>query len=441
MLSRQTIETVQATIPVLVAHGETLTRHFYRRMFTGDPGVRAFFNPAHQHTGGQQRALAAAICAYAQNIENPAALADAVEIIAQKHCSLGVLPEHYPVVGKHLLGSIKEVLGDAATDAILSAWGEAYGLLADVLIQREAEIYAQQQREHGWSGYGRFIVRSKRREGGNITSLYLARADGTPVAPFKPGQYVTVRVPAPAVESDSGAPATTMRNYSLSGPVGAPVYRISVKRELGPDAAVPAGYVSNYLHDEVEEGDIVEVAPPCGEFVLQEPPTVALAAPAAPATPLTAAAAPAEPLVLIAGGVGVTPVLSMLHAALRSEKYAGRDIWFIQGAVDGDAHAFRDEVQRLADLYPRLHVHVRYSNPVRADRERERFDSTGVVDAALIRELIEQPAGDFYFCGPKPMMAGLLNGLLAWGVEESRLHYEFFGPAQSLRETAQPAVA
>jgi nitric oxide dioxygenase len=428
MLCRQIVETVQATIPVLVAHGETLTRHFYQRMFTGDPAVRAFFNPAHQQSGGQQRALAAAICAYAQNIENPAALAGAVELIAQKHCSLGVLPEHYPVVGKHLLGSIKEVLGDAATDAIVNAWAEAYGVLADILIQREAEIYAQQQREHGWSGFGRFIVHSKRRESGNITSLYLARADGKPVAPFKPGQYVTVRVPAPEVaEGDSGAPATTMRNYSLSGPSGAPVYRISVKRELGADAAAPAGHVSSYLHDEVEEGDVIEVAPPCGEFVLQEP--------------AAKDHSPAGPLVLIAGGVGATPVLSMLHAALGCTKCADRDLWFIQGAVDGDAHAFRDEVQRLADLHLRLRVHVRYSNPTRADRERELFDSTGVIDAALVRELIEQPAGDFYFCGPKPMMAGLLNGLLAWGVDESRVHYEFFGPAQSLRETAQPAVA
>jgi nitric oxide dioxygenase len=430
MLSRQTIETVQATIPVLVQHGETLTRHFYRRMFTGDPAVRAFFNPAHQHTGGQQRALAAAICAYAQNIENLAALAGAVEIIAQKHCSLGVLPEHYPIVGKHLLGSIQEVLGDAATDAIINAWAEAYGLLADILIKREAEIYAQQQREHGWSGFGRFIVHSKRRESGNITSLYLTRADGKPVAPFKPGQYVTVRVPAPERlegDGDGGASATTMRNYSLSGPAGAPVYRISVKRELGPDASAPAGHVSTYLHDEVEEGDVVEVAPPCGEFVLQEP---------------ARDDASAGPLVLIAGGVGVTPVLSMLHAALGRTTGADRDIWFIHGAVDGDAHAFRDEVQRLADLHPRLHVHVRYSNPTRADRERELFDSTGVVDAALVRELIERPAdADFYFCGPKPMMAGLLNGLLACGVDESRLHYEFFGPAQSLREIAQPAVA
>jgi nitric oxide dioxygenase len=434
MLSRQTVETVQATIPVLVAHGETLTRHFYRRMFTGDPAVRAFFNPAHQHSGSQQRALAAAICAYAQNIENPAALAGAVEIIAQKHCALGVQPEHYPVVGSHLLGSIKEVLGDAATDGILNAWGEAYGLLADILIKREAEVYAEQQRVHGWSGFGRFIVHAKRRESANITSLYLVRADGKPVAPFKPGQYVTVRVPAPAATPDDpGAPATTMRNYSLSSPAGTPVYRISVKRELcapGVATSAPDGHVSTYLHDEVEEGDVIEVAPPCGEFVLQEPATGG------------PAAAAAGPLVLIAGGVGVTPVLSMLHAALGCPKCADRDIWFIQGAVDGDAHAFRDEVQHLADLHPRLHVHVRYSNPTRDDRERELFDSTGVVDAALVRELVDRPtAGDFYFCGPRPMMAGLLNGLLAWGVDESRLRYEFFGPAQSLRESVQPAVA
>src|SRR4051794_23403849 len=111
----------------------------------------------------------------------------------------------------------------------------------------------------------------------------------------------------------------------------------------------------------------------------------------------------------------------------RSDRRDMRDVWFIHGAVDGDSHAFREEVQRLADLYPRLHVHVRYSSPTRTDRERELFDSTGVIDAPLVRELLdEQPAGDFDFCGPKPIMAGLLSGLLAWGVSESRLHYEFF---------------
>src|SRR4051794_22318349 len=106
MLSAETIAIIKATVPALRAHGETLTRHFYRRMFTGNPEVRAFFNPAHQHSGSQQRALAAAICAYAEHIENPAVLGAAVELIAQKHASLDVKPEHYPVVGEHLLASI-----------------------------------------------------------------------------------------------------------------------------------------------------------------------------------------------------------------------------------------------------------------------------------------------------------------------------------------------
>src|SRR4051812_45944216 len=109
-------------------------------MFAGDPQVRAFFNAAHQHSGGQQRALAGAICTYAANIDNLGALGPAVELIAQKHCSLNIQPEHYPIVGKHLLVAIKDVLGDAVTDTVLGAWAEAYGFLADVLIGREKAI-------------------------------------------------------------------------------------------------------------------------------------------------------------------------------------------------------------------------------------------------------------------------------------------------------------
>src|SRR5687767_4727357 len=144
VLSAETIAVIKATIPALQAHGETLTRHFYKRMFNANPEVKAFFNPAHQHAGSQQRALAAAILAYATHIENPGALAGAVELIAQKHVSLGVKAEHYPVVGENLLAAIKEVLGDAATEGVIKAWGQAYGVLADIMIKREAEIYNEQ---------------------------------------------------------------------------------------------------------------------------------------------------------------------------------------------------------------------------------------------------------------------------------------------------------
>ena len=115
MLTEHTIAIVKATAPVVAPQAEAITRRFYTLMFTQNPEVQAYFNPAHQHSGGQQKALAGAICAYAANIDNLAALGPAVELIAQKHCSLGIQPEHYPIVGKHLLAAIKDVLGDAAT--------------------------------------------------------------------------------------------------------------------------------------------------------------------------------------------------------------------------------------------------------------------------------------------------------------------------------------
>src|SRR6187397_2054432 len=115
MLQPKTIEIIKAITPLVAANAETITRRFYQLMFEGDPQVKAFFNQAHQHSGGQQRALAGAICAYFANIDNLAALGPAVELIAQKHCSLAIQPEHYPIVGKHLLVAIKDVLGEAAT--------------------------------------------------------------------------------------------------------------------------------------------------------------------------------------------------------------------------------------------------------------------------------------------------------------------------------------
>ena len=247
MLKPETIAVIKQTVPVLQAHGEDLTRHFYARMFRENPEVLAFFNPAHQRTGGQQRALAGAICAYAQHVDNPAALADAVELIAQKHVSLGIRPEHYPIVGENLLASIREVLGEAATDDIIDAWAEAYGALASIFIQREDQIFSEQEADYGWQGFKTFLVEKRERCSDNIESFYLCPADGTALAPHKPGQYITVKLPLP----DGGS---TMRNYSLSNKPGEPWFRISVKREVATEAGAPEGVVSSYLHDQLRGG-------------------------------------------------------------------------------------------------------------------------------------------------------------------------------------------
>lgn len=405
MPSKQTIEIIKQTVPVLIEHGEALTRHFYKRMFTHDPQVAEFFNPAHQHTGTQQRALAGAICAYAQHIDNPEAITDAVELIAHKHASLGIKAEHYPIVGKHLLASIKELLGDAATEQIIDAWAEAYGILADIFIQREAHIYQEHEAEHGWTGFRPFTVHRKASESEVITSFYLKPIDGAPIGNFHAGQYLTIRVPF----SDGG---TTMRNYSISSAPGADHFRISVKREESLADDAPDGYVSHVLHYDITEGDLVEVGPPCGSFILD------------------VSAPESRPLVLISGGVGVTPMIAMLHEVI--SRQPTRDIYFIHGSLNSRTHALGNEVHGLTFDHAHLRTHVRYSEPLNDDLDNERCDSTGFIDGTLIRSLVPSPDADFYYCGPKPFMTSVHQALYEWGTPEGQQYHEYFGPAEQL---------
>lgn len=277
MLDEYTIAIVKSTAPILEEHAETLTRHFYKRMFTYNPEVAPLFNPANQVAGLQQKALAGAICAYAANIDNLAALGSAVELIAHKHASLQVEPEHYPIVGQNLIASIQEVLGDGATPDVIRAWTKAYEFLAKILIERESQIYDEHvTTTGGWKGFKFMRVIKKEVESSIITSFYLIPLDGKKPPHFKPGQYITVRVPY--LEGQ-----TTMRNYSLSNKPGEEWLRISVKREMGHKSTTPDGYVSNYLHDNINVGAMLEIGPPCREFFLniterQERPLVLLAA-------------------------------------------------------------------------------------------------------------------------------------------------------------------
>ncbi len=401
-LSDRTISIVKSTAPILQEHGETLTRHFYQRMFRENPEVAPLFNPTNQAGGTQQRALAGAICAFAANVDQLEVLGAAVERIAQKHAGLRILPEHYPIVGSNLLASIREVLGEGATDEVIDAWAEAYNFLAGILIGRESHIYAIQARtEHGWNGFKPFRIAAKRRESDVITSFQLEPADGKPVPTYKPGQYLTVRVP-------DGKGSTTLRNYSLSSAPRPGHFRISVKAEQD-------GLVSNYLHG-LQPGSEIEVGPPCGEFFLD----------------LTEHHE--RPLVLLSAGVGITPVLSILESVL--EEQPEREVVFIHGAINGRTHAFRDRLNELARNHAKLKSHVRYSEPTAEDKEAQRHDSEGFIDAELIESLVPRKDCDYYFCGPKPFMAAIYRQLLAWGIPGGQVHFEFFGPREELEAHA-----
>ncbi len=411
MLSEKTIEIVKAITPVVAANAETITRRFYELMFQGNPEVQAFFNQAHQHSGGQQKALAAAICAYFVNIENLGVLGPAVEIIAQKHCSLGIQPEHYPIVGKHLLVAIKGVMGDAATDEIIAAVADAYGLLADVCINREKEIYtAQKAVVGGWNGFRPFVVDRKVPESEVITSFYLKPQDNGPLPVFKAGQFITLRVDHPI------AP-TSPRNYSLSDRPGNEYYRISVKKESGHGAEKPNGLISCYLHDAVHPGDLLEVGPPCGEFTI-DPTKV-----------------DDRPLVFVAGGIGITPLLSMAKSLVYEGVLA--PIHFLHAVKNSATHAFADEVQKMVSDKDFVQTCILYDAPLEGDVESGKCDRSGRVDGELLRSWTPWREADFYICGPAPFMQSVYSGLEELGVDESRIHFEYFGPKQELLENAK----
>lgn len=414
MLSDQTIRIVKSTAPVLQVHAETLTRYFYQRMFAHNPEVGPFFNAANQAGGAQQRALAGAICAYAANIDNLEALGDAVELIAHKHASLQIKPEHYPIVGENLLASISEVLGEAATQEVVNAWGEAYQLLAGILISREQQIYTEnEQKVGGWHGFRDFVIDRKQPESSLITSFYLKPVDGGPLPDFLPGQYITVQM----YTADG---STTMRNYSLSDAPGTGYFRISVKRETGRHGEEPDGYISNKLH-QLDAGALLKIGPPCGEFVYDP------------------AVQPDRPLVLMAAGVGITPILSILKTALQATP--ARPVTLIHACVNEGVQAFRHDLEMLTEHYKNLTLHFRYSDAATASDERYGYLSTGFVDTAFLESVLQNRDADFYFCGPEPFMVGVAHTLRAWDIPVSQVHFEFFGPRQALERPGGCPVA
>ena len=285
MLSQKTIEIVKSTAPVLEVKGQEITSCFYKLLFTNHPELLNIFNHANQSKGRQQTALANTVYAAAKYIDQLEVLIPAVKQIAHKHRSLAIKPEHYPIVGKYLLEAIKEVLGEAATDEIITAWGEAYGEIANVFISVEKAMYTEaQEQEGGWIDFKEFVVADKKEESSIITSFYLKPKDHGKVPSFTPGQYITIQVSIPGEEY------TLNRQYSLSDAPGKDYFRISVKKEAECN---PKGKVSNYLHDEINVGDTIKVSAPAGDFVMENNESA--------------------PIALISGGVGITPMVSMLN--------------------------------------------------------------------------------------------------------------------------------
>lgn len=404
-LSPETIATVKATVPALAANGLAITQTMYGHLFK-DEEIRDLFNQSHQGASGSQpKALAAAILAYAENIDNLAVLGPAVERIAQKHAGLNILPEHYPYVANALLKAIAEVLDLPAEHPALKAWGEAYWFLAEILIGREAEIYrTQAAAPGGWAGWREFVVERVEAESEIIKSFYLRPVDGGDVIRHVPGQYLTFKLNLPGR-------GPLKRNYSISSAPSGEGYRITVKREPSPadrpDA--PAGLASNWLHDAATPGTILQVAPPAGDFVLE---------------------AGNRPVVLLSGGVGLTPLISMLETI--AEQGPSAPTWYVHGAQNGRFHAMGGRIRELQASNEEIKAICFYAEPEQDDVHGEDYDHDGFITVDWLKAHTPFDEAVFYLCGPKPFLRALVPQLAAAGVDESRIRFEFFGPPDEL---------
>lgn len=266
---------------------------------------------------------------------------------------------------------------------------------------------AAQTDAQGRSSFVSYRVLERTVESSVITSFRLAPVKGGPVPAFKPGQYLTLRLPDGQV-----------RTYTVSSsPEARDSYRISVKREPPPldKPDVPPGYGSGYLHDAVVPGSVLEVLEPRGAFILDE------------TSP--------RPVVLLSGGVGLTPMVSMLHRLATTDC----KVHFIHACEDGKVHAHCSEVLHLANSVAAIRPHFVYRTPSPEDVAARRCGSVGVVDRKLLQSLLPLDDYDFYLCGPPGFMKAVYGSLLTLGVPKSRIKYEFFGPATILEPNA-PAV-
>lgn len=266
------------------------------------------------------------------------------------------------------------------------------------------------------SGFRDLKVVAKVKESAIITSFYLEPVDPRDWLTFEPGQFLVFRIPVP--RETAGGKAYLLRNYSVSGaPATVGRYRISVKREAAPAAGLPDGKSSSFLHDEVQVGHVLTAQGPRGDFVLDQTST--------------------RPAVLLSGGVGLTPMVSMLHALASMPDLRAV---FIHACENGDVHALRDEVTALAATRPGLVVHYCYRSPTERDKADRHFHSEGMISPDLLQRLLPLDDYDFYLCGPPPFMQAVYGMLRGLGVSKPRIAYEFFGPATVLEPGAGPSV-
>ncbi|HEI6371564.1 TPA: nitric oxide dioxygenase [Staphylococcus aureus] len=379
MLTEQEKDIIKQTVPLLKEKGTEITSIFYPKMFKAHPELLNMFNQTNQKRGMQSSALAQAVMAAAVNIDNLSVIKPVIMPVAYKHCALQVYAEHYPIVGENLLKAIQDVTGLEEHDPVIQAWAKAYGVIADVFIQIEKEIYDQMM----WIGFKPFKITNIKQASEDIKS-FTVETEEYDFSEFTPGQYITVDV------SSDKLPYRAKRHYSIvSGEKNHLTF--GVKRDVTTEHE---GEVSTILHDEIKEGDMINLAAPVGGFVLENT---------------------TEPQLFLGSGIGVTPLVAMYEAA--SAK--GLDTQMVQVAENEQHLPFKDNFNSIASHHDnaKLYTHLK--------------DKQGYIGAEELQVFLANKP-EIYICGGTKFLQSMIEALKSLNYDMDRVHYETFIPRLSV---------
>jgi ferredoxin-NADP reductase len=307
-------------------------------------------------------------------------------------------------------------MAQAAVMLVLSTWR---GVRINAAHRAERELFQQRarllleaarierdRRQWSWDGLRKLVIDDKVQEAEGICSFYLRSHDRQPLSPYHPGQHLTCHLRIP------GQVQPVVRCYSLSdAPRDDGRYRLTIKRIEVDDGSsgTRTGLASGHLCDRLEPGDIINVESPSGSFVLDPDDE--------------------HPVVLIAGGIGITPLLAMINAGAAAG--SSRETWLFYGVRDSAQQVMKDHLEELTSQHPNLNLVARYSHP----RDETESEHAGFITLELLQQMLPSNNYQYYLCGPPPMMHKLMSELREWGVAGADIHFEAFGPASA----AQPA--
>ncbi|KAI0464604.1 hypothetical protein LJB42_002223 [Komagataella kurtzmanii] len=372
---------IRNSVPILKDAGETLTAKFYQYMISNYDEVKPYFNETNQKLLKQPRILAFALLKYAENIDDLSPLTAFVHQIVVKHVGLQIKAEHYPIVGGSLLKTMAELLGpELATPAFLKAWATAYGNLAQILINAEWAEFQKQK----WHDFKEFKVTKIENECDDVKSVYFTPVEGEIAKPLD-GQYVCIRWKLPGEKFEKS------REYSLSSRPNYNTYRISVR-------LLENGKISTFVHNQLKAGDIITVAPPAGQLLYEES---------------------QKDAVFFIGGVGITPVVSIMETALER----GQKVTLFYSNRTSKSTAFRGW---LKELKSKFNLQLTVKEFISEEQVTEGVDQ--INSAQLQRSDIQtvSPENEVYLVGPVPYMQFVSSELNKLGVQN--IHSEFFGP-------------